>query len=135
MKANTTVLIAGLIAFSACDGVDRDLPARYRSLDVPVARLRDPGARARGAARFAAECALCHGSEGRGDGVRQVGFARRPRNLRDPAWRRRATPRRVFAVIRDGVPATGMPAWPALGDDDVWDLVAHVLAWGEEAAP
>ena len=134
MKANAAVLIASLSAFSACDGVDRDLPSRYRSLDVPVARLRDGDARARGAALFAENCALCHGADAGGDGVRQTGFDRPPANLRDPAWQRRATPRHVFAVIREGVPASGMPAWVGLDADETWDLVAFVLSLGEAGA-
>jgi len=134
MRANAAVLIASLIAFSACDGADRDLPPRYRSLEVPVARLRDAAARAHGAALFAENCALCHGADAGGDGVRQTGFARPPANLRDPAWQHRATPRRVFAVIRDGVPESGMPAWVALDDGETWDLVAFVLSLGEAGA-
>lgn len=133
MKANGAVLIASLIAFSGCDGTDRDLPSRYRSLEVPTARLHDPASRARGAVLFAGNCTLCHGVEGRGDGVRRTGFPRPPTNLRDPAWQRRATPRRTFAVIREGVPASGMPAWVGLDADETWDLVAYVLAMGEAA--
>jgi high-affinity iron transporter len=124
-------LIGIVIAFSACDGADRDLPSRYRSLQVPAARLRDADAQVRGAALFARNCALCHGADARGDGPRQTGFARPPTNLRDPGWQRRATPRRVFMVIREGVPASGMPAWVSLDTDETWDLVAFVLALGD----
>jgi len=132
MKANAAVLTATLIAFSACDGADRDLPPRYRSLDVPVARLQDAGARMRGAALFARSCALCHGPDADGAGLRKTGFDRPPTNLRDPAWQSRATPRRVFFVIREGVPASGMPAWVGFDADETWDLVAFVLSLGEE---
>lgn len=128
----TAVLIATSIASSACDGPDRDLPPRYRTLGVPAARLADPAARARGAVLFAENCSLCHGARGRGDGVRQAGFAHPPANLADPGWQRRATPRRVFAVIREGVPGSGMPAWAGLDADQTWDLVAYVLSLGKE---
>jgi mono/diheme cytochrome c family protein len=134
MRANAAVLVGTLIAFSACEGGDRDLPAKYRALEVPIARLRAPAARARGRALFVQNCVLCHGEHGAGDGVRQTGFARPPRNLRDPGWQQTATPRRVFAAIREGVPASGMPAWVALDDDETWDLVAYVLSLGEGVA-
>lgn len=131
MTRKATAVIAGLIAFSGCDAPDRDLPARYRTLVVPAARLRDPAARARGAALFAEHCALCHGPRADGRGRRRTGFARPPADLRDPAWQTRATPRRTFAVIREGVAASGMPSWGVLETDQVWDLVAHVLALGD----
>lgn len=125
------MLLATSIAFSACERAERGVPAGYRSLPVPVARLRDPEAQHRGAALFRESCALCHGAAADGAGVRRTGLARRPTNFRDPAWQRRATPRRVFAVIREGVPAAGMPAWVAFDSDQTWDLVAYVLSLGE----
>jgi len=128
-RALAAVLLAS-IACSACDRGDRDVPEPYRSLAVPEGRLADAAARARGGAAFADACALCHGVRGDGAGVRRTGFAHPPRNLRDPAWRAGATPRRVFHVIREGVPGTGMPAWPQLDDDTTWDLVAYVLSLG-----
>ncbi len=134
MKAAMAVLIGTWIAFSGCDGADRDASARHRAGEMPVARLADPDARARGAVLFAENCALCHGQEGDGHGPRQSGFPRPPRDLRDPAWRRRATPAQVFAVIRDGIPASGMPAWVGLEEHQIWDLVAHVLSLGEASS-
>jgi mono/diheme cytochrome c family protein len=46
----------------------------------------------------------------------------------DPTWRARVTPRRAYFVIREGVRGTPMPAWKALDEDEVWDLVAYVLS-------
>ena len=121
MRRALAGLLLASIACSACERGDRD---------VPEERLADAAARQRGAALFADACALCHGFRGDGAGVRQTGFARPPRNFRDPAWREQATPRRVFRVIREGVPGTGMPAWTQLDDDRTWDLVAYVLSLG-----
>ena len=122
------MLLATSLACSACDRRDRDVPEPYRSMAVPAKRLHDPAAQARGAALFAETCALCHGPRGDGRGVRQSGLARPPRDLRDPGWRERTSPRRVFWVIREGVPAGGMPAWKAFDDAETWDLVAYVLS-------
>jgi len=113
---------------TACRGVDADLPPAYRRLTVPRERLGSPEARARGQALFAANCALCHGERGDGHGKRAAGFAKAPANFTDPYWRRQATPRRVFFVIREGLRGTPMPAWSFLSEDETWDLAAYVLS-------
>jgi mono/diheme cytochrome c family protein len=118
------------LTFTACRGVDSDLPEPYRRIDVPEGRLRAPETLARGGALFAANCALCHGERGDGRGLRASGFAKPPADFTDPYWRRRATPRRVFFAIRQGVRGTAMPSWSSLGEDETWDLVAYVLSLG-----
>ncbi|HUL77280.1 MAG TPA: cytochrome c [Vicinamibacteria bacterium] len=113
---------------TACRGKDGDLPPAYRGVTVPRERLVSPEARARGQALFAANCALCHGERGDGHGKRAAGFAKAPANFTDPYWRRQATPRRVFFVIREGLRGTPMPAWSFLSEDETWDLAAYVLS-------
>jgi mono/diheme cytochrome c family protein len=123
------------LTLTACRGPDADLPEAYRRVAVPEARLGSPEARARGRALFAADCALCHGERGDGRGRRSSGFAKVPANFTDPAWRRGATPRRVFFAIREGVHGTPMPSWRWLSEGETWDLVAYVLSLGPAAAP
>ncbi len=118
------------LAFTACSGNDAGLPARYRRMAVPLERLRSAEARERGRVLFTAHCALCHGERGDGRGLRAAGFARSPANLTDSSWRRRATARRVFFVIREGVRGTPMPGWPSFEDGEAWDVVAYVLSLG-----
>jgi high-affinity iron transporter len=120
---------------TACSGPDSDLPEAYRRLDVPEVLLRSPEARASGRKLFLANCALCHGERGDGHGRRNAGLAKAPANFTDPAWRRGATPRRVFFVIREGLHGTPMPAWNWLSPDETWELVAHVLSLGPTPAP
>lgn len=121
------------LTFTACSRVDSDLPPAYRRLPVPEARLRSAQALARGRALFAANCVLCHGERGDGHGRRASGFSKAPADFTDPAWRRRATPRRVFFAIREGVRGTPMPSWSFLGEDEAWDLAAYVLSLGPAA--
>ncbi len=111
-------------ALSACE---RGAPPASRSAAVPEARLGDPAARERGARLFARYCALCHGERGDGRGLRRLGLSTPPRDLTDPGWQGRTSPLRMFAVLREGVPGTAMPAWAGtLSADDTWDLVAYV---------
>jgi high-affinity iron transporter len=111
------------LALLACEG---EVPAAYRSLAVPAARLADPAARERGRALFAKYCALCHGERGDGHGERRSGLSTPPRDFTDAAWQARTSPLRIFAVLREGVPGTAMASWAALSTGETWDLVAFV---------
>ena len=119
-----TILTVGL-ACSACSA-DRDLPASYRRVEVPEARLKSVGALRDGERLYLANCALCHGVGRDGQGVRRSGFSRPPRNFADDAWVRSTSPRRIFFTIREGVRGTAMPAWPDFTPEQTWDLVAYV---------
>ena len=121
------------LTFTACSG-DSDLPDAYRRIVVPEARLRAAEARESGRELFLATCALCHGERGDGHGRRSAGLAKAPADFTDPAWRRRATPRRVFFAIREGLHGTPMPAWTSLTEAETWDLVAYVLSLGPTPA-
>jgi len=123
------------LTLTACRGPDSGLPEPYRRVEVPRTRLVSPAARASGRALFAANCALCHGERGDGHGLRSAGFAKAPASFTEPAWRRGATPRRVFFAIREGVHGTPMPSWKWLSEDETWDLVAYVLSLGPAPAP
>jgi mono/diheme cytochrome c family protein len=127
MKRVLLLCGAAAAVLSSCSR-DRDLPAAYRSLRVPGERLASAAARARGRALYAAHCALCHGESADGRGVRRENLSSPPRDFTDPGWRRRTSPRRVFARIREGVPNTPMPAWKSLTEEETWDLAAYLLS-------
>ena len=116
------------LAFSGCRGTESDLPRAYRRIEVPAARLESPAAQARGRRLFLAHCALCHGENADGRGVRREGLARSPRDFTDASWRRQATPRKVYFAIREGLPPSGMPSWKSLEEEEAWDLTAYLLS-------
>lgn len=120
------------LALWSCSGEVRDSVAPSRDLTVPVERLESEEARANGRALFVKNCALCHGINADGRGVRRQGLSNKPTNFHSQTWRARATAPGVYRVLREGVQGSSMPGWPSLSDEQTWDLVAYVLSVAEE---
>ncbi len=79
---------------------------------------------------YAAQCASCHGAEGRGDGPQAAGMEPPPIAFSD---RERAAQRSVFGLyntITLGVTETAMPGFAHLSDKDRWGLAFLVGRWG-----
>lgn len=114
-----------LLGLWACDS--SGVPPVYRRIAIPELRLASAEAQARGRALFQDHCALCHGERADGMGLRR-NLSVPAADFTDPTWRARLTPRRAYFVIREGIRGTPMPAWKALDEDEVWDLVAYVLS-------
>ena len=51
----------------------------------------------------------------------------RPRNLRNTVFRGGSHPDDLYRRIKAGIEGTNMPAAPALSDDEIWAIVAHLL--------
>ena len=98
------------------------IPSDLRNRRNPV--LLTPEILSEGRAHWADHCAICHANDGSGD--TEIG-----RNLypRVPDMRKAETQNlsdgELFAIIRDGVRLSGMPAW---GGDDAenWHLVHFI---------
>src|SRR6516164_11211867 len=70
---------------------------------APAGLLASPQARQAGGAIYAANCAICHGSNGDGHGQRREGMNPPPANLRLPPWSDAKSAGKVFLAIRSGV--------------------------------
>lgn len=95
------------------------------SLEVP--HLDDPAMVRRGASHYDRVCARCHASPERTDQAeaREISPSPPRLHLRVEGW----PPEALFAIVRNGVPRSGMPAWPAPHrDDEIWAMVAFLLA-------
>ncbi len=79
---------------------------------------------------FLANCASCHGKEGKGDGPQELvderGRPIKARDLTSGRFRGGADHEELFKRIRAGIPGTPMPAQDTLSDDEVWQLVHYV---------
>lgn len=75
-----------------------------------------------GAALFAANCASCHGSAGRGDGEASVSLFPPPANLTAADF----SDERLSSVLWNGIAGSSMPPWRQLPTEDLRALVAYV---------
>jgi cytochrome c oxidase cbb3-type subunit 3 len=99
-----------------------DLNDEQVSALVADANLRRDGQQA-----FKSNCAVCHGDNAEG----KIGP-----NLTDPFWIHGGAPSAVFAVIRNGVPAKGMPQWgTVLGVRGTQAVAAYVLSLRDTNVP
>jgi mono/diheme cytochrome c family protein len=73
-------------------------------------------------------CINCHGDFGRKPVLRYDvwGTVATPANFTATSLKGSTRPEDVFARIRGGIPAVGMPAHPEMTDRQVWDLVRFV---------
>ena len=102
------------------------VPAKMREMKNPIPLTPDVLAEA--SHHFADHCAQCHGNDGRGK--TEIGKSLYPKA---PDMTLAATQNlsdgELFAIIRNGVRLTGMPAWGGDGDDDAadnWKLVHFI---------
>lgn len=102
-----------------------------RSLGTGVPALDERGMVERGAGHYEMVCADCHGSPSAGPQQFAQNLSPQPPLLveRMAQWHPEA---RIFATVKHGIRRTAMPAWPTqMRDDEVWDMVAFLLALPE----
>ncbi|HUG56264.1 MAG TPA: c-type cytochrome [Candidatus Limnocylindrales bacterium] len=92
--------------------------ARFQPNPVPDT----PEALARGRELYLANCAICHGPEGRGDGPQAFLLNPRPVDLQLHVPQH--APGEVFYWISEGIQGTAMPAWKGtLSETERWSIV------------
>jgi len=89
--------------------------------------------RAAGKALYDDKCAQCHGVDGAGDGVGAHYFRPAPRDFTAGTYKFRSSASGELPLdsdlkrsIKQGMPYTGMPAWPQLSDTEVQNLVYYL---------
>lgn len=109
-----------LLAPSVALAQEWKAPAEAKATRNPVARaagLTD------GKAGFVANCALCHGSAGNGDGPAGSALNPKPKRLADKAVQAQ-TDGELFWKISEGRGA--MPPWKHLPENVRWSLVHYM---------
>lgn len=94
--------------------------------DAQVPDLSVPGLADLGAGHFASACAFCHGLPDRPRPATALAMNPVPPHVSALADDFDAA--ELHWVIYEGVKMSGMPAWPAAREDEVWALVAYLQA-------
>ncbi len=93
---------------------------------MPAGLLASREAQEAGRDIFAVNCAICHGANGDGRGLRREGMIPPPADLTRSVWSGEAGAAKTYRVIQDGVPGSAMPSWPTLSEQQIWNLVAYI---------
>ncbi len=107
--------------------------AIIKAYRVEVAPRRTPDLR-EASALYAAQCAACHGAEGRGDGPAGKSLDPKPADFHD---RDRMVQRSIYGLyssITLGVDGTAMAGFRGLGEDQRWALAFYVASLGRPEA-
>jgi high-affinity iron transporter len=80
----------------------------------------------RGASLFQAQCAACHGPQGRGDGPLAASLDPKPTALTEHERARQRSLLSIHQIISQGVKGTAMASFGQLSDDDRWALALFV---------
>lgn len=98
---------------------------REETLFAPRPVLQAAGERV-----FVAHCARCHGMLGDGNGPEAANYLPRPANFHQMQVSFRGAAR----VIRNGVPGSGMPAWPLLTPQEIQAVTTYMRSFYEGSA-
>ncbi len=79
-----------------------------------------------GAVVYKANCAVCHGDTGQGDGPAGKALVPPPRNFVEGKWKQGGSSKDLYLTLQKGVPGTSMVGFGHLPKADRWALVQHI---------
>lgn len=82
---------------------------------------------------YKAQCALCHGAKGLGDGT--PGLIPPPRNLVEGKWSRGGSSQALFITLQEGIEGSSMVSFKHLPKIDRWAVVHYVRSITNNKAP
>src|SRR4030095_508246 len=124
MRLLPIFLVMGLLAAVGCGGPKTDTAGGV-SGDV-----------AAGKAKFEQNCAVCHGTSGKGDGPGAAALNPKPRDYTNAAYMKTRSDDQLRKVIKEGGAASGfsavMPPWGGtLSDQDITNVIAYIRTFSK----
>ena len=106
-------------------------PVVAAEADVDVSGVKEPWVAnpdmvKHGKKLFAANCAMCHGPEGHGDGPAGLALNPRPRNLVEGPWKKGGGFIGWYTVVSNGLPGSSMASYAHFKAVDRWSLVQFI---------
>lgn len=79
---------------------------------------------------YRAYCSVCHGQEGRGDGLSAAAMIPKPGDFTDTAVSSSLTKEKVMDVVMNGKPTTQMEGWKIrLSNDELLAVTDYILSF------
>lgn len=113
-----------LVAYLGSLGMER-FPQRIEQINEW--QLSETTGNGNGEELFSQHCAVCHGTEGQGDGIKAALLSRPPANLAQGPFAWSANTTTLPRIIKFGIPGTDMPGHETLEDQDVSALRAYLI--------
>ena len=96
-------------------------------VNLKLALAGSPEMVTRGKSLFAANCAACHGPEGKGDGLAAAALTTKPRDFSSATgWKNGARLTQIFRTVSKGIEGSAMASFDTLPANDRFAL-AHVV--------
>ena len=127
-KMLSAICMIGIFLLIACNASQAEeastpasVPAEFAGMTNPLG----PEAATAGAEVFGANCELCHGPQGQGDGIAGQSLDPKPKNLAD--LQAIVGDDYLFWRIHEGKPGTSMVSWKGvLTDEQIWQAVSFI---------
>ena len=121
-------IILGALILMACGASATEAVETPAAVPTEFAGATNPlgsEAAAAGAEVFKANCELCHGPQGHGDGIAGQSLEPRPKDL--ATLQAKVGDDFLFWRIHEGKPGTAMVAWNGiLTDEQIWQTVSFI---------
>ena len=123
------------LVFMACGGTGGDDGVSAQGAPSTVSSQAAPATPAADEATQGKElflsygCAVCHGEEGRGDGITSTATPVKPRDFHDrTAYKLGNTPEAISHTIQQGITTSGMPAYGHIPEDERLLIAKYVVS-------
>ncbi|MCZ0933371.1 MAG: cytochrome c [Oligoflexia bacterium] len=103
---------------------EKKAPEALSSEETAKPWISSEGLVAYGSKVYQAQCALCHGAKGLGDGT--PGLVPPPRNLVEGKWTQGGSSKALFMTLQKGIEGSSMVSFKHLSKLDRWALTHYI---------